>query len=61
MSAIKQLNPKAEVAKAAQALELNISAARELQQVLSSNLGPKGTMKMCVRVCACACVRERPC
>ncbi len=46
MSAVKQLNPKAEVARAAQALELNISAARGLQSVLSSNLGPKGTMKM---------------
>ena len=50
MAAIKQLNPKAEVARAAQALELNISAARGLQSVLSSNLGPKGTMKMYVEV-----------
>lgn len=46
MSAIKSLNPKAEVARAAQALALNISAAKGLQDVLTSNLGPKGTMKM---------------
>ena len=46
MSAIKQLNPKAEVARAAQALQLNIQAARSLQDVLKTNLGPKGTMKM---------------
>jgi len=48
MSAVKALNPKAEVARAAQALSLNISAARGLQDVLKSNLGPKGTMKMLV-------------
>jgi len=48
MSAVKALNPKAEVARAAQALQLNISAARGLQDVLKSNLGPKGTMKMLV-------------
>ena len=46
MSAIKQLNPKAEVARAAQALAVNISAAKGLQDVLKSNLGPKGTLKM---------------
>ena len=48
MSAIETLNPKAEVARAARALQLNTSAARGLQEVLSSNLGPKGTMKMLV-------------
>ena len=46
MSAIKSLNPKAEVARASQALAVNISAARGLQDVLKTNLGPKGTMKM---------------
>lgn len=46
MSAIKALNPKAEVARAQAALAVNISAARGLQDVLRSNLGPKGTMKM---------------
>ncbi|EDV20134.1 uncharacterized protein TRIADDRAFT_38421 [Trichoplax adhaerens] len=48
MSAIKDLNPNAEIARAAQALQLNISAARGLQDVLKSNLGPRGTMKMLV-------------
>ena len=46
MSAIKILNPKAEVARAAQALAINIAAAKGLQDVLRTNLGPKGTMKM---------------
>ena len=46
MAAIKVLNPKAEVARASQSLAINISAAQGLQDVLRSNLGPKGTMKM---------------
>ena len=46
MAAIKSLNPKAEVARSTQALAINISAARGLQDVLRTNLGPKGTMKM---------------
>jgi T-complex protein 1 subunit zeta len=48
MSAISVLNPKAEVARAAQALSINISAAKGIQDVLKTNLGPKGTMKMLV-------------
>jgi len=48
MSAITTLNPKAESARQAQALAINISAARGLAEVLKSNLGPKGTMKMLV-------------
>uniref|UniRef100_H2Y3W6 T-complex protein 1 subunit zeta n=1 Tax=Ciona savignyi TaxID=51511 RepID=H2Y3W6_CIOSA len=48
MSAIKSLNAKAEVARSTQALAINISAARGLQDVLRTNLGPKGTMKMLV-------------
>lgn len=48
MAAISMLNPKAEVARAAQALAVNISAAKGLQDVLKTNLGPKGTMKMLV-------------
>lgn len=46
MAAIKALNPKAEIARAAQALQININAARGLQDVLKTNLGPKGTIKM---------------
>lgn len=46
MASITALNPKAELARAAAALELNISGARGLQEVMKSNLGPKGTLKM---------------
>ncbi|KAJ1129850.1 hypothetical protein NDU88_008213 [Pleurodeles waltl] len=46
MSAVKALNLKAEVARAQAALAVNISAAHGLQDVLRTNLGPKGTMKM---------------
>lgn len=47
-SAIQLLNPKAESIRRSQALQVNISAAIGLQDVLSSNLGPKGTLKMLV-------------
>lgn len=46
MAAISLLNPKAEFARAAQALAVNISAAKGIQDVMKTNLGPKGTMKM---------------
>lgn len=46
MSSIQCLNPKAELARHAAALELNISGARGLQEVMRTNLGPKGTLKM---------------
>ena len=46
MAAIQTLNPKAEIARRAEALAVNISAAKGLQEVLRTNLGPKGTMKM---------------
>lgn len=48
MSAVQLVNPKAESLRRAQALAVNISAAQGLQNVLSSNLGPKGTIKMLV-------------
>uniref|UniRef100_A0A8C5VY87 Chaperonin containing TCP1 subunit 6B n=1 Tax=Microcebus murinus TaxID=30608 RepID=A0A8C5VY87_MICMU len=48
MAAIKAVNAKAEVARAQAALAINICAARGLQNVLRTNLGPKGTMKMLV-------------
>lgn len=48
MAAIKNLNPKAEIARNHQALAINISAARGLRDVMKTNLGPKGTMKMLV-------------
>jgi len=42
------LNPKAEIARAGQALAVNMAGARGIQDVLKTNLGPKGTMKMLV-------------
>ncbi|XP_053517121.1 T-complex protein 1 subunit zeta-2 isoform X3 [Artibeus jamaicensis] len=48
MAAIKAVNAKAEVARAQAALAVNICAARGLQDVLRTNLGPKGTIKMLV-------------
>ncbi|KAJ9075691.1 T-complex protein 1 subunit zeta [Entomophthora muscae] len=47
-SAVQMINPNSEVARRGQALSLNISAAIGLQDVLQSNLGPKGTIKMLV-------------
>lgn len=46
MAAISLLNPKAEYARASQALGIINSAAKGLQDVMKTNLGPKGTMKM---------------
>ncbi|XP_053692850.1 T-complex protein 1 subunit zeta [Sabethes cyaneus] len=48
MASISLLNPKAEFARAAQALAVNIGAAKGIQDVMRTNLGPKGTMKMLV-------------
>lgn len=42
------INSKAESLRRSQALQVNISAAVGLQQVLSTNLGPKGTLKLLV-------------
>lgn len=46
MAAVKALNPNAEVVKASQALAVNLTAAKGIQDVLRTNLGPKGTIKM---------------
>ncbi|KAI9666380.1 MAG: T-complex protein 1 subunit zeta [Bathelium mastoideum] len=48
MSATQLLNPKAESRRRGEALKVNISAGEGLQQVLASNLGPQGTLKMLV-------------
>jgi len=48
MSGVKLVNPNAIVNKGSQALFINIGAAKGLQEVLKSNLGPKGTIKMLV-------------
>jgi hypothetical protein len=50
MSNVQYLNPKAEVLKKIQALAMNINAAMGLQDVMKSNLGPKGTLKMYLKI-----------
>lgn len=45
---LASLNPGGMQARKASALQINIGAARGLQDVLRSNLGPRGTMKMLV-------------
>jgi len=47
-SAISELSPNAEVVHSKQALAVNASAAAGLSQVLASNLGPTGTLKLLV-------------
>ncbi|KAI9492208.1 T-complex protein 1 zeta subunit [Zychaea mexicana] len=47
-AALKTINPNSDVARRGQALQLNITAAIGLQDVLRSNLGPRGTIKMLV-------------
>jgi len=46
--ATQQVNPNAETLSKGMASMMNINAARGLQDVLKSNLGPKGTLKMLV-------------
>ena len=46
--AIRVINPNAEVLNKSAALAMNINAAKGLQDVLKTNLGPKGTIKMLV-------------
>ena len=48
MAAVKTLNPKTKVAQAQAVLVVNITMGQGLQDVLRTNLGPKGTMKMLV-------------
>lgn len=48
MTSLQFVNAKADILRKSQALAVNISAAKGLQEVLKTNLGPKGTMKMLV-------------
>ncbi|KAK2079478.1 T-complex protein 1 subunit zeta [Prototheca wickerhamii] len=48
MSSVRTLNPKAEVLGRQAALFMNINAAKGLHDVMKTNLGPKGTIKMLV-------------
>eukprot|EP00761_Pharyngomonas_kirbyi_P008894 gb/GECH01008906.1/.p1 GENE.gb/GECH01008906.1/~~gb/GECH01008906.1/.p1 ORF type:complete len:534 (+),score=126.78 gb/GECH01008906.1/:1-1602(+) len=45
---LQYLNPNSEYARKSNAISINISAARGLLEVMKTNLGPKGTMKMLV-------------
>ncbi|KAI9469409.1 T-complex protein 1 subunit zeta [Coemansia sp. RSA 989] len=47
-SAVKLANPNAEVLRRGDALAMNIHSARGLQNVLRSNLSPRGTLKLLV-------------
>lgn len=48
MAAVNIVNPHAESIKRAHALLINVNAAKGLQEVLKTNLGPRGTLKMLV-------------
>ena len=48
MSALSSLNPGADHTAQAHALAINVSAGKGLSEVLKSNLGPRGTLKMLV-------------
>lgn len=45
---IQQVNENAEMVSRGHALSMNIASAKGLQEVVKSNLGPKGTLKMLV-------------
>lgn len=45
---LHSINPKADVISSLHALSVNISASKGLMQVLKTNLGPNGTLKMLV-------------
>jgi hypothetical protein len=46
MASIRALNPHADIVRKSAALAVNIGAAKSLQEIMKSNLGPLGTMKM---------------
>ncbi|KAI8467425.1 MAG: chaperonin complex component [Monoraphidium minutum] len=48
MGSVKTLNPNAEVMGRSAALFMNINAAKGLYEVMKTNFGPKGTIKMLV-------------
>jgi len=48
MTSLQLLNPKSESLSRLAALLMNINAAKGLQEVLKTNLGPRGTLKMLV-------------
>ena len=48
MAAVSQLNSKAELFRHNQALSMNLNASHSLADILKTNLGPAGTLKMLV-------------
>eukprot|EP01090_Pellita_catalonica_P019773 TRINITY_DN6820_c0_g1_i1.p1 TRINITY_DN6820_c0_g1~~TRINITY_DN6820_c0_g1_i1.p1 ORF type:complete len:537 (-),score=98.14 TRINITY_DN6820_c0_g1_i1:100-1710(-) len=48
MASLGLINPKADMLRRSQALLMNIAAGKGLQNVLQTNLGPRGTLKMLV-------------
>ncbi|KRZ40564.1 T-complex protein 1 subunit zeta [Trichinella pseudospiralis] len=48
MASLLRLNPMAELARGSVALQVNLMAAKGLLEIMRTNLGPKGTMKMLV-------------
>lgn len=48
MTSLQLVNAQADIVRKAAALGININAAKGLQEVLKTNLGPKGTIKMYV-------------
>jgi len=48
MASLQRLNPSSDLARKSAALAININSAKGLQEVMKSNLGPKGTIKMLV-------------
>jgi len=48
MGSVKTLNPNAETMGKSAALFMNINAAKGLHEVMKTNFGPKGTIKMLV-------------
>lgn len=48
MSAVKSVNPNADVIGQQHALATNIAAAKSLANIFKTNLGPRGTLKMLV-------------
>jgi len=48
MSAIQSVNPNADLIGSRHAQTVNIGAAKSLQSIVQTNLGPRGTMKMLV-------------
>ncbi|OII72542.1 TCP-1 CPN60 chaperonin family protein [Cryptosporidium andersoni] len=48
MASISVLNPKADILRKSVAFAANFHAAKGLQKVIKSNLGPRGTLKMLV-------------